>query len=158
MPHQNFQHRLLDQMSMLLGPPWWESLRCLHLAKLNHQIRPIRSRFQYPYINSIYFLTYYLQPWACPLLIRRRGTWLQQWWRWRRPREATTDGRPRQMLAAVCTRPIKQSASATVPSDMCMLESRYHRRCSHGCFSYSHSQRSSATTHDSAEGGRLEKN
>jgi len=32
-PHQNFQHRVLDQMSMLQGPPCWEILRCLHLAK-----------------------------------------------------------------------------------------------------------------------------
>ena len=31
-PHQNFQHRVLDQMSMLQGPPCWEILRCLHLA------------------------------------------------------------------------------------------------------------------------------
>ena len=31
------------------------------VAKPNHQIRPIRSRFQYPHINSIFFLTYYLK-------------------------------------------------------------------------------------------------
>jgi len=32
----------------------------VNVAKPNHQIRPIRSRFQYPHINSIFFLTYYL--------------------------------------------------------------------------------------------------
>ena len=28
----------------------------VNVAKPNHQIRPIRSRFQYPHINSIFFL------------------------------------------------------------------------------------------------------
>ena len=60
MPHQNFQHEFLIRCRcckvLLVG-----RASGLHLAKPNHQIRPIRSRFQYPHINSIFFLTYYLK-------------------------------------------------------------------------------------------------
>jgi hypothetical protein len=55
MPHQKFQHRVLDQISMLQGPPCWEILRCLHLA--NQIIKSDQSGLdsKTPHINSIFF-------------------------------------------------------------------------------------------------------